>query len=54
MKGSIIVSGGMVKEMVGDEYVEYRYQDQEDGAASEGALAAGEDINTEAADGVMD
>ena len=47
MKGSIIVSGGMVKEMVGDEYVEYRYQDQEDGAASE-------DINTEAADGVMD
>jgi len=50
-QGGVIVTDGTVKELVGDEYVEYRYQDgdgQECIVVSEGDLVAGEDIHTAA------
>ena len=49
-QGGVIVTDGSVKELVGEEYVEYRYQDdgQECIVVSEGDLVAGEDIHTAA------
>jgi len=50
-QGGVIVTDGTVKELVGEEYVEYRYQDgdgQECIVVSEGDLVAGEDIHTAA------
>lgn len=47
----MIVQGGKAMELVGEEYVEYRYQDtdgQECIVVSEGDLVAGEDIHTAA------
>lgn len=50
-QGGVIVQGGKAMELVGEEYVEYRYQDtdgQECIVVSEGDLVAGEDIHTAA------
>merc|ERR1712110_36502 len=50
-QGGVIVQGGKAMELVGEEYVEYRYQDtdgQECIVVSEGDLVASEDIHTAA------
>ena len=47
----MIVTDGTVKQLVGDEYVEYQYQDtegQECIVVNEHDLVAGEDIHTAA------
>jgi len=51
LKDTDVAHDGNVKELVGEEYVEYRYQDadgQECIVVSEGDLVAGEDIHTAA------
>ena len=50
-QGGVIVTDGTVKQLVGDEYVEYQYQDtegQECIVVNEHDLVAGEDIHTAA------
>ena len=51
LKDTDVANDGNVKDLVGEEYVEYRYQDsegQECIVVSEGDLVAGEDIHTAA------